>query len=40
MVLKKEKTEDLYASFDIEIVDKLNQYIKVQSEIDKGKKDE
>ena len=40
MVLKKEKTEELYASFDIEIVDKLNQYIKVQSEIDKGKKDE
>tara|TARA_B100001057_G_scaffold282833_1_gene283232 strand:+ start:1188 stop:1583 length:396 start_codon:yes stop_codon:yes gene_type:complete len=35
MTLRTEKTEDVYASFDIDVVDKLNQYI-----IDEGKKDD
>ena len=36
MTLQKEKTEDLYASFDHELVDKMNKVLKKE----KDKKDE
>ena len=34
------KTEDVYASFDAETVDKLIQFIKIQNEIEKEKDDD
>ena len=37
MRLRTEKTEDVYASFDAETVDKLIQFIKIQNEIEKEK---
>ena len=40
MKLRTEKTEDVYASFDAETVDKLIQFIKIQNEIEKEKDDD
>ena len=40
MKLRTEKTEDVYASFDAEAVDKLIQFIKIQNEIEKEKDDD
>ena len=40
MRLRTEKTEDVYASFDAETVDKLIQFIKIQNEIEKEKDDD
>ena len=40
MRLRTEKTEDVYASFDTEAVDKLIQFIKIQKEIEKEKDDD
>ena len=40
MKLRTEKMEDVYASFDSDVVEKLNQFVKIQDEIEKGKKDD
>tara|TARA_B100000287_G_scaffold294648_1_gene277943 strand:+ start:93 stop:503 length:411 start_codon:yes stop_codon:yes gene_type:complete len=40
MRLRTERTEDVYASFDSDVVEKLNQFVKIQNEIEKGKKDD
>ena len=40
MKLRTEKTEDVYASFDAETVDKLIQFIKIQNEIEKENDDD